>query len=48
MWERVEENGYMIYVLPGSPMGFRFLNDLRNHFISKSRTEANIIAPCPH
>ena len=38
----------MIYVLPGTATGFRFLNDLRNFFISKDRIEANIIAPCPH
>lgn len=32
LWERVQKNGYMIYVLPGSPMGFRYLNDLREFF----------------
>lgn len=33
---------------PGSPMGFRFVNDARNIFIGMSREEANIVAPCPH
>lgn len=48
LWEKVEKNGFIYFVLPGSPMGYRFLNDLRNLFRNKSRDEANIIAPCPH
>lgn len=34
-------------VEPGSPKGFRYVNDFRNWIIAKDRTEANIIAPCP-
>lgn len=48
MWERVKQEGFIVFVLPGSPMGFRFQNDLRDLFIAKSRSEANIVAPCPH
>lgn len=33
LWERVKKNGFAIFVLPGSPMGFRFQNDLRDLFI---------------
>ena len=28
LWELVADEGYMFIVLPGSPLGFRFLNDL--------------------
>ena len=48
LWDHVEPDGFIFFVLPGSPMGFRFLTDLRNLFRNKKRTEANIIAPCPH
>lgn len=48
LYDKVEENGFLIFVLPGSPMGFRFLTDLRKLFISKPREECNIVAPCPH
>lgn len=48
LYERLINNGYLIFVLPGTPMGFRFVNDLRNLFLAKERDQANIIAPCPH
>jgi len=48
LFERTAENGFLTFVLPGSPMGFRFLNDIRERVIRKSRSEFNIIAPCPH
>lgn len=48
LFERTAENGFLTFVLPGSPMGFRFLNDIRERVIKKSRNEFNIIAPCPH
>jgi ribosomal protein RSM22 (predicted rRNA methylase) len=48
LWNKVREGGFMIVSEPGSPMGFRFINDTRNIFINKSRDEANIVAPCPN
>jgi len=35
LFERLDDNGFMMFVLPGGPMGFRYLQDLRNFFISK-------------
>ena len=35
----------MIFVSPGSPMGFRFAHDFRNEIIKRG---GHIIAPCPH
>ena len=48
LYEKVSENGFLVFVMSGSPTGYRYLNDLRNIFASKDNTEANIIAPCPH
>jgi ribosomal protein RSM22 (predicted rRNA methylase) len=48
LWQKVNPNGIMIIMEPGSPKGFRFIHDIRKWIISKSRDEANIIAPCPH
>ena len=48
LWEKVSPGGFFVLMEPGSPMGFRFVNDARNIFIEKSREEANIVAPCPH
>ena len=49
LWQRLNENGIIIVVEPGSPKGFRFVHSFREWIInSKSRTEANIVAPCPH
>lgn len=36
-------------VEPGSPKGFRYVHSFREWIIkTKSRDEANIVAPCPH
>ena len=39
----------MIMVEPGSPKGFRYVHSFREWVITtKTREEANIVAPCPH
>ena len=39
----------MVVVEPGSPKGFRFIHSFRDWIIAtKTRDEANIVAPCPH
>ena len=48
LYDRLEEGGKLVFVLPGTPMGFRFLTDLRNFVIEKPRDECNIVAPWPH
>ena len=48
LFEKTEPNGFLVFVLPGAPMGFRFLNDLRNIFRKMPREKASIFAPCPH
>jgi ribosomal protein RSM22 (predicted rRNA methylase) len=48
LFERTNKGGYCVFVLPGSPSGFRFLNDLREVFRVMPREEATIIGPCPH
>lgn len=48
LWNKVRPGGFLVVVEPGSPMGFRFINDTRNIFRAMSREEANIVAPCPH
>mmetsp|Transcript_32134 Transcript_32134/g.49141 ORF Transcript_32134/g.49141 Transcript_32134/m.49141 type:complete len:149 (+) Transcript_32134:942-1388(+) len=48
LWNRVQDGGVLIVVEPGSPKGFRYTNSIREWVLSKSRNEANIIAPCPH
>jgi ribosomal protein RSM22 (predicted rRNA methylase) len=48
LFSRLQENGVLVVIEPGSPKGFRFINDLREWVIAKSRDEASIIAPCPH
>lgn len=48
LWSRLKDNGVFIVVEPGSPKGFRFVHSFREWVLnSKSRDEANIIAPCP-
>ena len=48
LWEKVSPGGFFIIMEPGSPMGFRFINDTRNLMRKKGRKNANIVAPCPH
>ena len=48
LWQRVKDGGIMILVEPGSPKGFRYVHDFRNWIIAKERSEACIVAPCPH
>jgi ribosomal protein RSM22 (predicted rRNA methylase) len=48
LWNRLKDDGIIIVIEPGSPKGSRFIYDLRQYFINKSRNDANIIAPCPH
>ena len=48
LWDKVKPGGFIAVIEPGSPMGFRFINDTRNWLIEKGKTEANIFAPCPH
>ena len=48
LWDKVSDTGYLIVVEPGSPMGFRFINDTRNKFLEQFKNEASIFAPCPH
>jgi ribosomal protein RSM22 (predicted rRNA methylase) len=48
LWSRLKDNGVFIVVEPGSPKGFRFVHSFREWVLnSKTRDEANIIAPCP-
>lgn len=44
----VAPNGFLTFVLPGTPMGFWFMHDIRKIIVNMSRKEWNIIAPCPH
>ena len=45
----MSDDGVMVVVEPGSPKGFRFIHSFREWIIStKSRKEANVVAPCPH
>ena len=48
LWNRLNINGILIVIEPGSPKGFRFIHDLRTWVINKTREEANIVGPCPH
>lgn len=48
LWDKVTPNGFLIVVEPGSPMGFRLINDTRNWIRAKGSETANIVAPCPH
>lgn len=48
LWQRLKDNGVFIFVEPGSPKGFRFVNSFRDWIVAKDRTEASIVAPCPH
>jgi ribosomal protein RSM22 (predicted rRNA methylase) len=45
---RLNDNGFLVVIEPGSPKGFRFINDLRTWVINKPREDASIVAPCPH
>lgn len=48
LWQRVRDGGVLIVVEPGSPKGFRYVNSVRDWVIAKDRSQASIIAPCPH
>jgi len=48
LWQRLNDNGVMVVIEPGSPKGFRYIHSFREWVIAKSREEANIVAPCPH
>ena len=44
LWHKVAPGGVMVLVCPGTPVGFRYVNDFRNML----RENAKILAPCPH
>ena len=48
LFHRLNENGILVVVEPGSPKGYRFIHDLRKWVIDKPREDASIISPCPH
>mmetsp|Transcript_29088 Transcript_29088/g.36051 ORF Transcript_29088/g.36051 Transcript_29088/m.36051 type:complete len:131 (+) Transcript_29088:186-578(+) len=49
LWQRLNDDGVMVVVEPGSPKGFRFVHSFREWVIgTKPRDEASIVAPCPH
>ena len=48
LFSRVRDNGMLVLVEPGSPKGYRFVNSFREWILAKPRTEASIVAPCPH
>ena len=45
---KLSDGGIATFVLVGTPMGFRFMHDIRSMVIEKPRDEINIIGPCPH
>lgn len=46
LWHKTKENGYLIFVEPGTPKGFRFVHDFRQMVIEEG--DGMIMAPCPH
>jgi ribosomal protein RSM22 (predicted rRNA methylase) len=48
LWTRLKDNGVFVLIEPGSPKGYRFVNSFRDMIIAKDRSEASIVAPCPH
>lgn len=48
LWQRVKDGGVIIVVEPGSPKGFRYINAFRDWILTKERSQASIVAPCPH
>jgi len=48
LWHRLRDDGVLVLVEPGSPKGFRFVHSFREWVLAKDRSEASIIAPCPH
>jgi ribosomal protein RSM22 (predicted rRNA methylase) len=48
LWTRVKDNGVMVLIEPGSPKGYRFVMSFRDWIVAKDRSEASIVAPCPH
>jgi ribosomal protein RSM22 (predicted rRNA methylase) len=49
LWQRLNDNGVIVVIEPGSPKGFRYIHSFREWIISsKTRDEANIVAPCPN
>ena len=48
LFNRLNENGVLVVVEPGSPKGYRFIHDLRKWVIDKPREDASIVSPCPH
>lgn len=48
LWSRLKDNGVFVFVEPGSPKGFRFVHSFREWVLEKERSEASIVAPCPH
>ena len=48
LWARVKDGGVLLVVEPGRPKGFRYVHSVREWVLAKERTEASIVAPCPH
>lgn len=46
LWHKTEENGWLVFVSPGTPKGFRFVHDLRSLLLEEG--DGVIVAPCPH
>ena len=46
--EKLAPNGFITFVFVGSPMGFRYMHDIRQIILKKSREDFNILGPCPH
>lgn len=47
LWDMLDDEGVLVVNEPGSPMGFRFINDVRKILI-ENEPDNNIIGPCPH
>ncbi|CAK81774.1 unnamed protein product (macronuclear) [Paramecium tetraurelia] len=45
LWAKLSDDGVMVLVCPGSPTGFRFVNDFREWILKQKGV---IVAPCQH
>lgn len=48
LWEKLNDNGVLLMVEPGTPDGFRSVKSVRSMLLDCCKDECTIIAPCTH
>lgn len=48
LWEKLEPNGVLVFIEPGTPDGFASIRSVRNLLLAAEEQNCRIVAPCTH